>query len=54
VQAHNVKVIKGPWNEMYLSEMHNFPEAKHDDVTDASDGAFNELIKIGGSYHAYN
>lgn len=43
--AGNVKLIKGAWNERWLTHMHNQPEAPHDDIMDASSGAYNELLK---------
>lgn len=43
VQAGNVKLLRGQWNEAYLSELENFPVGGHDDQVDASSDAFNEL-----------
>jgi len=47
-QAGNVYIVKGDWNGMYIDEMEKFPEGEHDDMVDASSGAFNELTKHGG------
>jgi predicted phage terminase large subunit-like protein len=47
VQAGNVFLVKGAWNEEYLSELENFPESGHDDQVDASSGAFNDLHEEG-------
>lgn len=44
VQAGNVIILKGEWNDMYLSELESFPESKHDDMVDASSDAFNKLM----------
>lgn len=44
VQAGNVLILKGEWNDMYLSELESFPESKHDDMVDASSDAFNKLM----------
>lgn len=44
VQAGNVLLLKGEWNDMYLSELESFPESKHDDMVDASSDAFNKLM----------
>lgn len=41
--AGNVKLLRGSWNEWYLAEMHGQPELPHDDVMDASSGAFNSI-----------
>ena len=44
VQAGNVDILEGPWNEDYLSEMHNFDGLKGlMDQVDGSSGAFNKL-----------
>lgn len=43
VQAGNVLLLEGDWNEMYLSELEAFPESAHDDMVDASSDAFNKL-----------
>lgn len=47
-QAGNVYILKGGWNGMYVDEMEKFPDGEHDDMVDASSGAFNELTKHGG------
>lgn len=46
-QGGNVVILKGPWNDAYLSEMENFPEGKHDDYVDASSSAFSGLTGSG-------
>ncbi|MBR5173202.1 MAG: phage terminase large subunit [Phascolarctobacterium sp.] len=45
VQVGNVLLLKGDWNEAYLSELEGFPDANHDDQVDASSDAFNSLQK---------
>lgn len=45
VQVGNVLLLKGDWNEDYLSELEGFPDANHDDQVDASSDAFNSLQK---------
>jgi predicted phage terminase large subunit-like protein len=49
-EAGNVKLLRGPWNEAWLTHMHGQPDLPHDDTMDASSGAFNELVKpaVGG------
>lgn len=49
-EARNVKVVRGPWNEAWLSEHHRFTgkEGGVDDQVDASSGAFNKLTIGGG------
>lgn len=39
----NIKLLRGDWNDSFLNEMENFPDAAHDDQVDALSGAFNEL-----------
>ncbi len=39
----NILLLRGTWNQDYLSEMDGFPFAKHDDQVDASSDAFNHL-----------
>lgn len=43
VQAGNVKIVKGKWNESFLLEAENFPDGIHDDQVDAVSDAFDEL-----------
>lgn len=42
-EAGNVSLLAGAWNEHYLEHMHGQPELPHDDIMDASSGAFNYL-----------
>lgn len=42
-EAGNVVLVRGPWNESYLKELHAFPDGKFKDQADASSGAFNKL-----------
>lgn len=41
--AGNVQIVEGKWNSDWLSELHDFPDAKHDDQVDATSGAYNTL-----------
>lgn len=43
VQAGNVKVVRGDWNEEFFAELESFPEGGHDDIVDAASDAFDEL-----------
>ena len=46
VEAGNVTVVRGPWTDIYVTEMENFPsDHLHDDQVDASSGGFNHLAK---------
>jgi phage terminase large subunit-like protein len=51
-EAGNVFVVPTGWDIMgYLDELETFPDADHDDMVDASSGAFNMLNRyepVGG------
>lgn len=40
----HVDILRGDWNEAFLMHMHNQP-AEHDDMMDASSGAFDDLVQ---------
>lgn len=40
----NVKIVRGVWNDQYLSVICSFPQGKWDDDVDASSNAFNCLV----------
>lgn len=46
-KAGNVKLVRGPWNDRYLTVLHHQPDWPHDDEMDASSGAFRVLTKPG-------
>lgn len=41
--AGNIKILRAPWNDSFLTELENFPEGANDDQVDGFTGAFNEL-----------
>lgn len=43
VAAGNVKLVAGPWNQLFLDEHKTFPRGKFKDQIDAASGAFNKL-----------
>jgi len=44
--ARNVKVVRGPWNDSFFSELESFSsKGIHDDQVDAASGAFNYLCR---------
>lgn len=45
VEAGFVVVVNAPWTERFLTHMHHQPDWDHDDIMDASAGAYNGLIK---------
>lgn len=52
-EAGNVKLVRGPWNDTFLSEVCSFPNAQHDDQVDAFADALNELA-LGSNYSLAN
>jgi predicted phage terminase large subunit-like protein len=42
--AGNVKVVKGPWNDVFIEELCLFPNGSNDDQADAAADAFSELV----------
>jgi predicted phage terminase large subunit-like protein len=46
VEAHNVYLVKAPWNAMYLDEAELFPDGEFVDMCDATGGAF-ETVNRG-------
>jgi predicted phage terminase large subunit-like protein len=44
VEAGNVYVVSGAWNELFLNHMHGQPELDHDDIADAAAGAFQDSL----------
>ena len=51
-QAGNVRLLDGDWNGRYLDELCAFPTGAHDDLVDASSGAFNQLAAIATPWGA--
>ena len=48
----NVKLVQAHWNRAFLDEFEVFPEGTHDDIVDATSGAYNKLtetVPLGGS-----
>lgn len=37
-----IKLVRAPWNEAFLAELHNFPDGPNDDQADGLSGAFND------------
>lgn len=46
-EAGNVKMLRAPWNNELLTNLHGFPDLPHDDLFDAMSGAFNATIDKG-------
>jgi predicted phage terminase large subunit-like protein len=47
-QAGNVKLLRAAWNSDYLDEISMFPVGGHDDMVDATSGAFGRIVSGGG------
>lgn len=45
-EVGNVHLLRGAWNEMFLQQMHGQPDWPHDDIMDASGGAFEDLTHL--------
>lgn len=45
VNNGNVRLLRASWNDLYLDELKNFPNSTYKDQTDASSGAFAQLVK---------
>lgn len=43
VQAGNVQVVRGPWNNFYFGQLEAFPSKAHDDAVDATSRAYLSL-----------
>lgn len=46
VEAGNVSILEGAWNQEFLDELGTFPAGIHDDQVDAASDAFNEIAEI--------
>lgn len=46
-EAGNLRMKRAPWNEHFLTEISEFPNAAHDDIVDAASGAFTALYGDG-------
>jgi predicted phage terminase large subunit-like protein len=47
VEAGNVDVLEGPWNEAFYAELESFPDGRHKDQVDACSRAFMGLANAG-------
>ena len=47
-EAQNIKLLRADWNDQFLTELHHFPDADHDDDVDGLSGAFNFLANYTG------
>lgn len=45
VEAGNVLLLRGSWNDEFINELGDFPLGKHDDQVDAAADAFNDLAR---------
>lgn len=47
IEAGNVRIVKGDWNQAFIDEHKTFPVGKNDDQIDGASGAFNKLEIMG-------
>jgi predicted phage terminase large subunit-like protein len=47
VNAGNVAVVRGHWNNAFVEELRVFDKGVNDDQVDAASGAFNEMASVG-------
>lgn len=45
VEAGNIKLVRGEWNQTFIDEHKNFPVGKYKDQIDAAGGGFNKLAE---------
>lgn len=45
VDAGNVRLVRGAWNDEYIEQLRTFPNGKLKDMVDASSGAFNMIVE---------
>lgn len=53
VEAGNIKVVKGAWNDEFIGEHKTFPVGKYKDQIDSASGAFNKLAAAGASLSSW-
>lgn len=53
VEAGNVYLVRGEWNQAYIDEHKTFPVGKYKDQIDAGGGAFNKLAPTGYSWGGF-
>lgn len=54
VEAGNISVLRGSWNEDFFTELENFPSpSSHDDIVDTLSGAFNDLATGLSTFDVY-
>lgn len=47
VNAGNVRLLRGDWNQAFIEELRSFPQGKNDDQVDAASLIFNDLASAG-------
>lgn len=51
VEAGNVKLLAGEWNQAFIDEHKTFPRGKYKDQVDAVGGAFTKVAEASGQVH---
>ncbi|GAB4506917.1 MAG: hypothetical protein Fur0017_31680 [Anaerolineales bacterium] len=52
-EAGNISLVAGTWSEEWLAHMHSQPDLPHDDILDASVGAFNALSGSAAAWETF-
>lgn len=47
-EAGNVWIVRARWNTEYIDQLATFPAGAHDDMVDASSGAFSKVVMYSG------
>lgn len=48
-KAGRVRIVRGDWNDAFISNLHNQPDAAHDDMPDAAAMAYRLLVQSMGA-----
>jgi len=43
-EAGNVHIVRGAWNDQFISELEQFPEGSHDDQVDGFSGVYSSML----------
>lgn len=53
IEARKVKLIRGAWNEKYLTQVTTFPNASHDEFVDCTVYAINLLLNVNDFFWGF-
>jgi predicted phage terminase large subunit-like protein len=52
INAGNMLMLRGAWNQALIDEMRTFPAGRYDDQVDAASRAFNGLLRLAAGIFA--